>query len=549
MSIPERSVKNLGTNGPLNKDIVLVIADNPEMNNFIAQSLLDEYEMIFAFDEQEGLQKALAFKPVLIVYDMMVPRAGGVKMITELRNVPKMQEVPILLLTADANEGLTRCLLEKNAQDFIEKPFNERELQVRIVNLMNIKKSNELLRDAESNKRKAVETANNELRSHSKYLSEIFEQTPSFMAVVRGPTHIFELANLAYYKLVGRRNIIGKPVIEAFPEIINQGFIEILDQVLLTGKPFAGTEVPMLLESTAKGGTDQRYMDFIYQPLVNDDKGIVGIFVEGHDVTEKVLAKKKLLENEERLEQQVQERTRDLKKLNESLRLSNEDLQQFAHVASHDMKEPIRKIKIYGNLLKDGYQQLLPEKANEFLYKVLSATDRIYSMINGVLLYSTMASEDSLAEMVDLNEVFKNIEMDLEIPIIEKSVTFIIEKLPKLVGIPVLLYQLFFNLINNSIKFSKVNEPPIINIKYTTVEMGGNVFFKIILTDNGIGFKQEYSERIFTTFTRLNSKDEYEGTGLGLALCKKIVQRHNGFISANGEEKKGAEITLLFPFN
>lgn len=544
----QNALADLGEKEPLTKKTVLVVEDNPEMNRFIAQSLLPEYEVVCAFDGAEGLQKALLFTPVLIVSDIVMPKVSGIEMIAELRERTEMREVPILLLSAKADEELKLQLLEKSAQDFITKPFNEKELLVRVRNLINVRQSNELLRDAETTKRKAVEATNDELRSHSKYLSELFEQTPSFMAVVRGPNHIFELANMAYYKLVGQRDLIGKPVIEVFPEVIDQGFVDILDQVLSTGKPFSGSEVPMVLESKTTGIPNQRYMDFIYQPLT-DNVGAIGIFVEGHDVTEQVIAKKQLKQNEERLEQQVQERTRDLKKLNESLKLSNESLQQFAHVASHDMKEPIRKIKFFGNLLQDGYQQCLPEKANIYLNKILSATERIYSMVNGVLLYSTVAAGDELTEMVDLNEILKHIGMDLEIPIREKKVTFLIEELPKLVGVPFLLYQLFYNLVNNSIKFAKVNEPPIINIKYTRVAMGGHAFFKIVLADNGIGFKQEYAERIFATFTRLNSKDNYEGTGLGLALCKKIVQRHHGFISANGEENKGAEITMLFPFN
>ena len=192
---------------------------------------------------------------------------------------------------------------------------------------------------------------------------------------------------------------------------------------------------------------------------------------------------------------------------------------------------------------------MLPEKGSIFLNKILSATDRIYSMIDGVLSYSTIASVDQPTEPVDLNEVLKNIQTDLEVLIQEKNVTFLIDKLPTLEGSPVLLYQLFYNLINNSIKFSKKDEAPVIKLQCSSVSFETNQFVKIVLSDNGIGFDQENAERIFTTFIRLNSKDKYEGTGLGLALCKKIVQRHGGFISAKGEKNIGAEFTVLLPFN
>jgi light-regulated signal transduction histidine kinase (bacteriophytochrome) len=247
------------------------------------------------------------------------------------------------------------------------------------------------------------------------------------------------------------------------------------------------------------------------------------------------------------LEEQVHERTRALKELNQSLKISNEDLQQFAHVASHDLKEPIRKIKTFSNRLQDDYKSVLPDKANNFISKILSATDRMYAMIDGVLSYSTTTSLEQPKQSVDLNEVMKHIQTDLEVPIVEKGATIITEPLPIVYGAPVLLYQLFYNLINNALKFSHTDKAPLVTIKSYAVMIDDKPFVKIVLADNGIGFNQEDAEKIFTTFTRLNSKDKYEGTGLGLALCKKIVQRHNGYIYAYGEKNAGAQFTVLLP--
>lgn len=247
------------------------------------------------------------------------------------------------------------------------------------------------------------------------------------------------------------------------------------------------------------------------------------------------------------LEQQVQERTKALKELNQSLKISNEDLQQFAHVASHDLKEPIRKIKTYSIRLYDDYKDQLPEKAYTFVTKILSATDRMYSMIDGVLSYSTLAALNQATQFVDLNEVLNHIQNDLEVLIVEKKAIIASDTLPTIDGAPVLLYQLFYNLINNSIKFTKDGESPVVRLKTYAETYEGKPFVKIVLTDNGIGFDNEESERIFTTFTRLNSKDKFEGTGLGLALCKKIVHRHGGFIYARGEKNVGAEFTVLLP--
>jgi two-component system, OmpR family, sensor histidine kinase VicK len=276
----------------VNRETVLVVEDNPEMNEFISQSLRSEYHVISASDGQEGLEKALLFQPSLIVSDIMMPKVSGVEMITQLRKRPEMLETPILLLSAKADEELKLSLLEESAQDFITKPFSERDLQVRVRNLITVRKSNEVLRKAEITKRERVEAINRDLLSQSRFLSQLFEQAPGFMAVVRGPNHVFELANEAYNKLVGYRDIIGKPLIEALPEIKDQEFIAILDGVLSTGKAHSGTGVPVLL-LRGTGAREQRYVNFIYQPLFGEEGVVEGVFVEGHDVTEQILAEEK----------------------------------------------------------------------------------------------------------------------------------------------------------------------------------------------------------------------------------------------------------------
>jgi len=164
-------------------------------------------------------------------------------------------------------------------------------------------------------------------------------------------------------------------------------------------------------------------------------------------------------------------------------------------------------------------------------------------MIEGVLHYSTINSTEQKTELVDLNKVLKNIESDLELPVIQKKATISYSRLPVIEGAPVLLYQLFYNLINNSLKFSQKDIPCRISI--IADKDDDNV--ALTLTDNGIGFDQEHAERIFETFSRLNAKDKYEGTGLGLSLCKKIVQRHGGHIEASGKKGEGAVFRIWLP--
>jgi len=258
--------------------------------------------------------------------------------------------------------------------------------------------------------------------------------------------------------------------------------------------------------------------------------GLIGVI---QDITEQ----KKFAEE---LTKQVRERTLELQR-------SNDDLLQFAHVASHDLKEPVRKIKIFSNMLENDFAKLLPERGQAYLEKIQNSTDRMFSMIEGVLAYSAITSSEREIDAIDLNEVMDNIESDLEILIQKKEAALQKDKLPVIEGASVLIYQLFYNLINNALKFSKTDVKPLITIESAVIGANEKRMAKIVITDNGIGLDPDYVHKIFDVFSRLNAKDEYEGTGLGLALCKKIVQRHHGTITATGVKGESAIFTILLP--
>ncbi|GAA4345455.1 sensor histidine kinase [Flaviaesturariibacter amylovorans] len=257
------------------------------------------------------------------------------------------------------------------------------------------------------------------------------------------------------------------------------------------------------------------------------------------------------------LERQVAERTRELHRLNaaleaqaEELRRSNEDLEQFAHVASHDLKEPLRKLRTFGNRIVTDYGHLLPEKGVSFLGKMEASAARMGQMIDGVLHYSLLGSMEQRLVRVDLNEVLTHIEADLEVLVQQKSALLVRTPLPAVAGVPVLLHQLFYNLIQNALKFSRAGVVPEIEVSVTDVhpwERQEPGYVAIRVCDNGIGFDPQFARSIFKTFTRLHSQDHYEGTGLGLALCQKIVQRHRGRIRAEGTPGAGATFTVLLP--
>lgn len=307
---------------------------------------------------------------------------------------------------------------------------------------------------------------------------------------------------------------------------------------------------PVELEMRYRNHVDKKYNWFWVKGMpVKDEKGKVTQWVGTCTNIQHLKDLSSVLEHE------VKQRTFELASLNQQLQeqaqellKSNEDLQQFAHITSHDLKEPVRKIRIFSNRLSAEFAPHLPERAKDYAGKIEASANRLYQMIESILRYSSIDMVED-ASRVDLYELIGEIEEDLMLVLNEKRGKLECESLPVLYGSPVLLHQLFYNLINNALKFSRNGVPPVVKISSCVTDGESGRFRQIDVADNGIGFPPEMSERIFVSFTRLNAKDKYEGTGLGLALCKKIVERHSGRIYASAKENEGAVFTVLLPLN
>jgi two-component system sensor kinase FixL len=238
------------------------------------------------------------------------------------------------------------------------------------------------------------------------------------------------------------------------------------------------------------------------------------------------------------------------------LEQSNQELEQFAHVASHDMKEPIRKIRIFIEKLKLERQAGSSENHERYIDKIENAASRLAIMVDGVLSYSSLKAETISFEKVDLNAIIKDVAHDLELIVEQKRAVIRADDLPAIEGKDFLLYQYFYNLMNNSLKFTRPDVDPLIEIVARNVTepvwhghelKAGVPYVEILFRDNGIGFRQEFADLIFKTFSRLHSREQFEGTGLGLSLCKTIIEKHNGFIEALGEPDSGAVFLAVFP--
>ncbi|MDO6430454.1 ATP-binding protein [Flavitalea sp. BT771] len=505
---------------------VLLADDNADMRDYVGRLLSSYYNVVTAMNGEDAFEKMVHYKPDLLLSDVMMPRLDGFGLLKKIREHPEIKNIPVILLSARAGEEAKVEGLDAGADDYLTKPFSARELLARV--------------DASIKIAKNRITAEDNLRS-------IILQSPVATALFRGPSLTIELANERMLDIWGRSSgeVINQTAALALPEIMAQGFDKILSTVYATGKAHQGIEVP--IDIRHPNGIHTFYFDFIYEPLWDEHHHISGIIAVATDVSAQVSAKNAIRRQTEILEQEVKSRTQELSQLNISLRRSNDDLQQFAHVASHDLKEPVRKIRTFGSRLQDEYGHLLPEKGRLFLEKIHHATERMFSMIDGVLTYSMLNGLQQSIETVDLNEVFRNIESDLEVFIVQKQGVIRKGSLPAIEGSPVLIYQLFYNLLNNALKFSRSGVPPVVHISSRMKDDDGRKWVEIGIADNGIGFDQKYAASIFDTFARLNSKDKYEGTGLGLALCKKIVERHHGTITALGTKNTGAAFTIRLP--
>ncbi len=285
---------------------------------------------------------------------------------------------------------------------------------------------------------------------------------------------------------------------------------------------------------------NERHYKVAIIPVFDTDDDIFTVVAVYHDITP-------LRQYQEELEERIGELDR-----------SNKDLEQFAYIASHDLQEPLRKIRAFGDRLASKYSQILTGDGTLYLERMESAAERMQRMIDDLLTFSRVSRPKESFTKTDLEQVVTDVLSDLEILIEKKNATVKMENdLPSIEAIPSQMRQLFQNIIGNALKFTREGVPPVVSISAEkpspdeisklSTEVSSRKFVKISVSDNGIGFDEKYKERIFTLFQRLHSRAEYEGTGIGLSVCKKIVEFHNGLISVHSVPGEGSTFTFYLP--
>jgi two-component system CheB/CheR fusion protein len=276
---------------------------------------------------------------------------------------------------------------------------------------------------------------------------------------------------------------------------------------------------------------------------------------------EKELLNKDLLshkESNEELEKAVKKRTRLIEQKNKELEIANEDLTTFTYISSHDLQEPLRKIQNFVSFIIKEEEKNLSKTGKEYFLRMAKTAKRMQTLIEDMLAYSRAKSGERNFEITALNPEIKEVINDFKEALAEKKAVVKVMPLGRATIIPFQFAQVISNLFTNSLKFSKLNRPLKIEIK-SRIVLGSKIrnskisqrkkYLNIIYNDNGIGFSPQYNERIFEVFQRLHSHDQYAGTGIGLAICKRIIENHHGLITANGRLNHGARFDIYLPID
>jgi PAS domain S-box-containing protein len=324
---------------------------------------------------------------------------------------------------------------------------------------------------------------------------------------------------------VKKEAVLGKNFLDLFPSIRGTSTHQSIN------KAIAGETVHIELYKSTINGC---YYESYTTPLRSQNGNVYAIIMTAHDISLAV-------ESSEKLRQSNQELIR-----------KNDELEQFAYISSHDLQEPLRKIQTFAELVSSNISNEI--LAKRYLEKIEKSASRMSALIKAVLAYSSITQTDNHLEVVDLNQIIESVKEVFELQIHQKKAIIRYKELPVIVGNQLQMHQLFANLISNSLKFS-VEEPNITvtsdsvsKTELETIDLNPNIeYVKITVKDNGIGFDQQYAERIFTIFQRLNNRIDYEGTGIGLALCKKIIDNHHGLIKAESKAGDGANFMIYLP--
>jgi PAS domain S-box-containing protein len=386
-----------------------------------------------------------------------------------------------------------------------------------------------ILRDIAARRR-----AEESLAAEHNLLSSIMDTMPNhvFLKDAKGRFILNNEAHRRYLGLSDQESIEGRTVADYFPETVVEQIAEDDRQVI------EGGETLLNREQLIPHGGRESWLETSKVPLRDTDGRIIGLVGISSDISQRKEAEEQLVRFAAQLER------------------SNTELQNFASVASHDLQEPLRKIQAFGDRLKAKCSDALGEQGLDYLGRMQNAAQRMQVLIQDLLKLSRVTSRAQPFEPCDLNQIVAEVLTDLEVAIENQNGRIESEPLPTIDADPLQMRQLFQNLISNALKFHTPGEPPVVQISARILDTAesalpggrlGEQACEITIRDYGIGFEQKFADQIFVVFQRLHSRAEYEGTGIGLAVCRKITDRHGGQIVAHSSPGQGATFIVTLP--
>lgn len=506
---------------------MILIVDDIQENIFSLQRTLEVngFRVDTATSGEEALKKVLRNSYSLIILDVQMPGMDGFEVAEMLSSSNRTKDTPIIFLSAvSVDKRFITKGFNVGAVDYLTKPVDPDILMLKVKAFYKL-----------SEKTRALQKAEKELTETNAQLNTVLEALPQLAFMANGHGNI-EYVNKLWYNYAHDDN--------QFPEV-KPGTMSIdsfWTSAIQQQQPFEREVVLKPLKCT-----EYKYFLLKVAPLVIDEivTKWVGTFT---DIQEQKWTN-------EVLENRVQERTEELREKNVQLEHSNYELQQFAAVASHDLKEPLRKIQMFSNIISER-RYANEEALNNYIEKISASCERMTRLINDLLRYSRLSIHDAFTK-VDLNVVVNEVLSDLELTIAESNAKVTVAHLPQIHAVPGQMRQIFQNIISNSLKFSRSGQGPEIDIRCEMLDEYRNgkdtllngPYCKISISDNGIGFDDTFLDKIFIIFQRLTTKDKYDGTGIGLAIAKKIVDKHKGAITAYSTPDQGATFVLVLPVN
>ncbi len=503
-----------GEAAPGRRERILVADDNADMREYLEQ-LLRDWEVTTVADGEAALHAARENPPDLVVTDVMMPGLDGFALLDALREDPRTQAIPVLMLSARAGEEARISGLGAGADDYVTKPFSARELTARVRSLLSLSRAR---REAELQKQ---------------HLHALFMQAPTPIAILRGKDHVVELANPASCHLWGRSEaeILGRPLFEVLTGLRDQPFKQLLDQVLKTGVTYVGKETPARLDRRGDGAFDTVYFNFVYAPLRGLDGDTEGILVLAFDVTDEKIAREQMGE---------------LRAIAEG---ANQAKDEFLATLSHELRTPINAIMGWGQMLQRG--AVGPDRTAHALDAIVRNATAQARLIEDLLDLSRITSGKFRLdiEVVDLAAVVAAATATVEPAAQAKGVrlqTIVDDGGGRVYGDRQRLQQAVWNLLSNAVKFT----PRGGHVQLHVLRVNSHI--EIVISDTGQGIPADVLPYIFDRFRQgsVGSTRQHAGLGLGLAIVRHVIELHGGTIEAASDgPETGATFRIRLPLS